>query len=355
MGKVDLRAPGNADGTGAVTLKFQAPAQVEMWTVTVSVPGSAPTTVWMVNVTGQPVATLQGANAVKDLQLFGAEVVTLVTKNAAPNSQQIGRMIGRSAPINSEDPIPLDAPTMATSNNVPQVLLFQGITLTPAVINMSAPYRTIELMVNPKPGNVPYRVVVIGNESGFTYIDTGSVAVLGAQRWVAHVNVAVDTEIVAALTVGSATPAESWLTAELDTYDVVPDVTGISGLAPLTVTGTGTFTISGTVSVSGTVKVSPALQATPLDEPDVLIASTGTAVQITPSTIPTTGLVIQALQQNTGFGANTLRVGSSSVLISGTPRGLQLAPGQSLSIPIANYNDLWINGQINDGVCLLGL
>lgn len=291
-------------------------------------------------------------------------------------------------------PVP-DGPIWSGSVGVPQKLLVQTITTTVQVVPIAAAFRTIELMVNPGPGNVPYRVVVLGNESAFGYIDTGSVSTLGPKRWVAHVNTAVDTELVVALVSGSAQPAGSWLTAELDAYDVVPDVTNVQGFTPIPVTATisgsptvvanqgspntapnswpvlitdGTNTLgtaahpvrvdpTGTTTqpVSGSVTTTPALHATPLDEPDVTISVTGTAVQLIPSLAMTTGVIVQALQQNTGTGANTLRVGSSAVAIGSPGRGEQLAPGQWVSVPIANLNDLYINGQAGDGVCVFGL
>lgn len=120
----------------------------------------------------------------------------------------------------------------------------------------------------------------------------------------------------------------------------------------LSTAGGGTY-VPVKVGPSGVLNVSSTSQlGSPLSGADTLVAVTGTAVAL-PSIVPVVGIVVTARQQNTGTGATTLRLGPSTV--TATSNGIQLAAGQSVTVPVTNANLLYVNGTSGDGVSVMAV
>lgn len=82
----------------------------------------------------------------------------------------------------------------------------------------------------------------------------------------------------------------------------------------------------------------------------VLVPTAGTATQL-PNHILKMGMIIQALSENSA----SIFIGDSDVTNIGPTGGLELQPGQALSIVIDNTNLVWVNATVNDdGVSFVG-
>jgi hypothetical protein len=76
-----------------------------------------------------------------------------------------------------------------------------------------------------------------------------------------------------------------------------------------------------------------------------LVTTAGTAVVLAASTLAK-WVTIQAYRSNTGYVA----VGGSTVLASatvGTGRGISLAASESVTLPIANLNTVYVDSTVN--------
>lgn len=82
------------------------------------------------------------------------------------------------------------------------------------------------------------------------------------------------------------------------------------------------------------------------------IAVTGTAVQISTSSVACRSVVVTALPVN----VLQMFVGDSSVnRTTGSENGLVLQPNEKVGIDVANVNELYINGQAGDVVTYLAI
>lgn len=105
------------------------------------------------------------------------------------------------------------------------------------------------------------------------------------------------------------------------------------------------------VADANTLRVVPAANVSPWQKGQVIIAVTGTPVQISATNqILQNGLSVQAW---TGNNVNAGRLGDSSVTFSGIPNGLGngdiIIPGARVGVPSGvNLNTIYVNGTAGD-------
>lgn len=143
------------------------------------------------------------------------------------------------------------------------------------------------------------------------------------------------------------------------------DVSGstVSATISNTVTITGNVAItSGTVAISGSVTVGTITAGNVNVNPgtftlggqgDAAINATGTAFQLSTSSVPTQVVMLKARSSNAGtiyVGKSTVTNTQSAAGARSTTAGLQLEPGDMIVFPATNLNAIYINGTSGDGV-----
>lgn len=133
----------------------------------------------------------------------------------------------------------------------------------------------------------------------------------------------------------------------------ITNTVNITGSVSIT---SGSVTISGSVTVgtitAGNVNVNPGT-FTLGGQGDASVGVTGTAFQLSTTSIPTQVVMLKARSGNSGI----LYVGKSNVTNTqstagnrSTTAGLQLDPGDMIVFPATNLNAIYINGTAGDGV-----
>jgi len=75
-----------------------------------------------------------------------------------------------------------------------------------------------------------------------------------------------------------------------------------------------------------------------------IVTTSGTRVQITATSTPCQGVIVQSLRSNTG----NISVGGSDVLGTlGSESGIEITPGQTITIFCKDLNMIWLDSDVN--------
>jgi hypothetical protein len=139
------------------------------------------------------------------------------------------------------------------------------------------------------------------------------------------------------------------------TASQVPQSNGYTAVTSTSITS-GTVTISGSITVgtitAGNVNVNPGT-FTLGGQGDASIGVTGTAFQLSTTSVPTQVVMLKARTGNAGIvyvGKSNVTNTQSTAGNRSTTAGFQLDPGDMIVFPATNLNAIFINGTAGDGV-----
>jgi len=219
--------------------------------------------------------------------------------------------------------------------------------------------------------------VTVGNDNGIsapltvqgTVIITGPVTISGTVSISGTVTVTGSVSIIGDVNIGTVAGTVTItgaVTISSGTVNIgnTPSVTIASGTVnigntPSVNIASGSVSISGSVTVgtitAGNVNVNPGT-FTLGGQGGASINVTGTAFQLSTSSVPTQIVMIKARSTNSGI----VYVGTSAVTNTqpgagsrSTTAGFQLDPGDVITFPATNLNAIYINGTSGDGVAYL--